>query len=906
VAVGALTFLFTDIEASTRRWEADPQAMSGALADHDAILKRSVTDAGGTVFKHTGDGICAVFPSAAPALAGALTAQRRLSGGPLRVRIAVHSGDVEERDGDYFGPTLNRVARLLAAAWGGQTLVSGATAELAGGRLPAGSTLVELGVHRLADLSRPERILQLNGEALDTAFPPLRTFSVRRSNLPATLTRFVGRETELAEIVQLLSASRLVTLTGVGGAGKTRLGIEAARRLADGFPDGVFFVDLATVVDPALVSAAVAAGLELMLDQTGTLTDQLAAYLERRVTLVVLDNCEHVVAAAAAVVDTLIRRAPSIVVLATSREPLGIPGETVWRVPSLTVADAIDLICDRARSAQPGFCPGPEDQTALERICSRLDGIPLAIELAAARLHLLSPADVARRLDDRFRLLTGGARTAVDRHRTLQATIDWGHDLLDEPSRALLRRLSVFAGSFDVESAEAVGGANALDLLGDLVDRSWVAVEPRDGARVRYRLIETIRQYAADKLAQAGEADKARAAHHRRFATLAEHRGEAHSMNPAGLARVRLDEDNFRAALEWALEAHDRDSSLELASAMIAYLGFTGRGGEARDYLQRALAMEPSRHDRRTITAMWLLGAFLPLVGEARGAERVLTEALQLAESGNSPQLMANIRTSLARHMSSQDPDRAAMLLADPDPAETQRGEADGLERTAGEPTLRIGHYTTLNRGWVALAAGDLEAAEQWFDRAQQRAEGDTVLFTHAAAPLAAVLAARGQSGRAAAMADQAVEAARTINLPVVRVMALTRAAEASILLGRPAKASESLAESSRILRDVGTSVWVGDTLNLVAIIAAHRGIYPAAARLLGAAGRIDAMTGSPFRPLAPRADLAANRARTGLGDQRFSAEHTVGAELTTDEALTLALTTALGHPAETETGPGL
>ncbi len=537
---GALTFLFTDIEASTRRWEADAAAMSAALAQHDDTLRTAITGAGGTVFKHTGDGMCAVFPSAATALAGAVAAQQQLANGPLRVRMAVHSGDVEQRGGDYFGPTLNRAARLLAAAWGGQTVVSAATAELTGDDLPAGCRLIDLGLHRLADLNRPERIFQLTGEEIGAEFPSLRTVSARRHNLPSSLTSFVGRDRELAEVADLLKVARLVTVTGVGGVGKTRLATEAAARALDGFPDGAFLVELAPVTDTGLVPATVAAALGLLLDQSGSLPDQLCAYLERRTALIVLDNCEHVVDAAAALAGKLLRETPGVVVLATSREPLGVAGEAVWRIPPLEPADAFELVCERARAADVSFSPSEADVTELYGICARLDGIPLALELAAARLHLLSPAEIAARLDDRFRLLTGGARTAVDRQRTLRATIDWGYDLLDEPSRSLLCRLSVCSGGFDLAAAEALGRTaddpDVLDRLGGLVDRSWVAVDTSGAGPARYHLIETIRQYADEKLAEAGEADDARRAHALHFRSLAEARGEAVLGLDAGLA----------------------------------------------------------------------------------------------------------------------------------------------------------------------------------------------------------------------------------------------------------------------------------------------------------------------------------------------------------------------------------
>jgi predicted ATPase/class 3 adenylate cyclase len=883
VRAGALTFLFTDIEASTRRWEADRAGMSAALARHDEALRAAVTEAGGTVFKHTGDGICAVFGSAAAGLAAAISGQQRLVSGPLRVRMGIHSGDVEQRGGDYFGPTLNRVARLTAAAWGGQTLVSAAAAELAGDDIPPGTALVDLGVHRLADLSRPDRIFQLSSEGLEETFPPLRTFSARRDNLPATLTRFVGREVELGELADLLEKSRLVTVAGVGGAGKTRLATEVAHRLAERFPDGAFLVELAPITDPQLVPATVATTLGLILDQPTPLPVQLADYLERRTTLLVLDNCEHVIEAAASLAATVLGRTPGTVVLATSREPLGIPGETVWRIPPLGARDALDLVCDRATAADPRFSVSDADILALERICARLDGLPLALELAAARLHLLSPAELAARLDDRFRVLTGGARTVVDRHRTLRAAIDWGYDLLDEPSRSLLRHLSVCAGGFDLAAAEAVGGPDALDLLGGLVDRSWVAVEPLGAGPTRYRLIESIREYAAEKLAQAGETADARRAHCHHFRQLAETRGDVPGLKLEWLAWVRLEEDNLRGALEWSAGRGDRDTCLELATAVISYFAFTGRGSEGRNWLERALAIDPPDTSERTLLAMWLLGAFLPLAAESEAGETMLQQAVELARRWGPAGLAANIRTSLARQLASRDPDRAVTLLT--------------TDVVTGGP-LADSAWGALNRGWVRLAAGDPEAAEQSFSQVLETAGSHLFPMIHAAAALAPLVAARGETERASTLAGDAVEQARPLDLPIVLVMALTRAAEVSVLLGRPADAVQRLAESVRLLRDLGTRAWVGDSLKLTAVVAAHRGEHAAAARLLGAAEAVDATTGDTQRPLASGTDLAASRASHALGDERFAAEHSAGAGLTVDAALTLALTTALGSGA--------
>ncbi len=881
---GTFTFLFTDIESSTRQWEADALAMSEALTRHDAVMRSAIASAGGEVFKHTGDGICAVFPSAAAGLAGAFAAQQELAGGPLRVRMAVHTGTAEMRGGDYFGPTLNRAARIMAGAWGGQVLVSAATAELAGDLLPPGSELVDLGEHHLADLSRPERILQLHDAELDTEFPPLRTTSARRHNLPAALTRFVGREEELARLAGLLKNSRLVSVVGVGGAGKTRLATEASIRALPDFPDGAFLVELATVVDPDHVPAAVASALGALLGSEGALGVGLASYLERRRTLIVLDNCEHVIEAAAALAEVLLRRAPMVVVLATSREPLGVPGETVWRIPPLGGADALDLLCDRARTAEPGFAPAPADAQALERICTRLDGLPLAIELAAARLHMLSASEIATRLDDRFRLLTGGARTAVDRHRTLRATIDWGYELLDEDSQTLLRRLSVFAGGFDLSAAEAVGGPDALDLLSGLVDRSWVAVEPPGGGTSRYRLIETIRQYSAEKLAEAGEAAAARQAHCDHFRELA---GGDHFIRDElpWIRAVRADRDNYRTAIEWAESQDDGAAAIDMAVALGPALTLAEGDGESVDRLRRALAIGGDGLPTARLRGLCYL-AFALSINETRPGARAEARAAA-----------SEVLTLPCAAPDRRYHDIATMLLAMMDAAEHgATGSASRSVRQAfdalRESDRRMAIWAAQTQAWLAVAHEDSTTAERWFEESLGLAKDSGSFFAdcHISSALAPLRAARGDGDGALALAEWAVSLSRQVDFPLNQVMALARLAETAILAGVPARAAEALSESLPLLRDTGSRHFAALSLELAAVVAAHHERCQAAARLLGAARAQDEITGQTDRIQAPGAGFARMRSRQALGPDAYAAEVAAGAGLTVDMALTFAV----------------
>jgi predicted ATPase/class 3 adenylate cyclase len=555
------TFLFTDVEGSTRRWEAEPEAMPALLAAHDQTLVVAVEAHRGTVFKHTGDGICAVFPSAAEAVSAAVEAQRNLE---LPVRMAVHSGEAIQRDGDYFGVALSRCARLMEAGHGGQVLLSASSAGVLGPEVE----VRDLGEHRLRDLSEPERIFQVLTEQPPHEFPALRTLDAVRHNLPVLRSSFVGRELELIEVCQRLEAGPLVTLTGIGGCGKTRLALESAARLIDRFPQGVFFVDLAVLSDPELVSQAVASALGLHVVDSGV--QNLASHLEGRRVLVVLDNCEHVVDACAELVDGLLGACRELQILATSRESLGVDGEHVFRVPSLSLeSDAKRLFVDRARAAGATLGLDASDDDAVTEICRRLDGIPLAIELAAARTTHLSPAQIVERLSDRFRLLTGGRRR-VQRQQTLSAAIDWSHDLLSPDEQMLLRRLAVFRGSFSLEEVEEICRRDAVDLLGSLVDKSLVTVQV-DCAVSRYRLLETVRLYAEERLLASGEAAELRSAHRDWLLTWLESLPVGQLVEPGGGDQLVPEVDNLAAALDWSLDENRLDLIARMASRMIGY-----------------------------------------------------------------------------------------------------------------------------------------------------------------------------------------------------------------------------------------------------------------------------------------------------------------------------------------------
>ncbi|MGO9506738.1 MAG: ATP-binding protein [Mycobacterium sp.] len=573
---GVVTFLFTDVEGSTRRWEADADGMRVALAAHDDVLRSAIEAHGGWLFKHTGDGVCAAFSSARSAVEASIAAQRALA---LPVRMGLATGEAQLREGDYFGPVLNRAARVMAAGYGGQILLADSTAGLL-----HGVDLLDLGRRRLKDLPTAVGVFQVRASGLRTDFPPLRALDVGAGNLRRATTSFVGRQAEVAEVQAALRKHRLVTLTGVGGVGKTRLATEVAAQLAGEFPDGVWLFELAAVTDPAAVPDAVATALGVTQQPGMSITDSVAAALEGRTRLLVFDNCEHLRDAAADLVETFLARSPTVRILATSREGLGLADEQLWPVPSLDVGGgtdsiAVTLFADRARSVAPRFSlTDASDADAVVEICRRLDGIPLAIELAASRMASMSPIEVRDRLDQRFRLLVG-SRRGLERHQTLRHAVAWSYDLLGGDEKALLERCSVFAGGFDLQSACAIarfghdGEYTVLDLLDALVRKSLL-VAARSAGRTRFSMLETIRQFAEEQLVARGEATRVRAAHGRYFAERetdilarwdSPRQREAYDWFTAELA-------NLRVAFRLAADIGDLDA----AGAIACYAGLFG------------------------------------------------------------------------------------------------------------------------------------------------------------------------------------------------------------------------------------------------------------------------------------------------------------------------------------------
>lgn len=668
---GTVTLLLADVEGSTTLWESRPDEMTAAVARLDRVVVEAVSRHAGVrpVEQGEGDSFVVAFARASDAVACALELQLRAPA-PIRLRIGLHTGEVQLRDeGNYIGPTINRAARLRDLAHGGQTVLSRTTDDLVADRLPDAAYVVDQGVHTLRDLPRPERVVQLCHPELQSEFPPLRSAKDAVGQLlPVHLTSFIGRGGALAELTGILATSRLVTLTGAGGVGKTRLAVELARLAQDDF-DGVHYIDLAPITDAVVVPGTVVHALGVT-DRPGVrATDVVVHLVSNRRVLLVFDNCEHLLDESARLISEVVGTCASVSVLTTSREPLGVAGEVTWRVPSLPIADdAVDLFVDRARLARPDFRATAANSSAVEDVCRRLDGMPLAIELAAARIRSLTLDEIRDSLTDRFRLLTGGARTSMRRQQTLWASVDWSHALLTDAERALFRRLAVFAGGFDLGGARAVAAGDdvashqVLDQLTLLVDKSLVVADDA-GGRTRYRMLETVRQYAQERLSESGEAHALRTAHRDHYT----HRAALLDVPitdperwPVRQAANEL--DNFRTAVEWSRDEGDIEAVLTLVSSLWSLLMSRGLLREATAWFDAAFADDGARYpgvDPR----IWAraLADRVMLYGACHSPASLADaqEALEIAQELGDTELVARALTACAS-TAAFEPDAAA------------------------------------------------------------------------------------------------------------------------------------------------------------------------------------------------------------------------------------------------------
>lgn len=781
-----VAILFTDIEGSTRLLQQLGPVFPTVLLAHNNILRAAFASHGGEERREEGDSFFVTFPAASDAVAAALAAQRSLGAhawpteAAVRVRMGVHIGEIQTVAGMVVGMAVHEAARISTAAHGGQVLVSAVATELAGA-LPDGAEWLDLGHHRLKDIGAPIQLFQLTHADLATDFPPLRSQGASRNNLPAQASAFIGRDREVAEVDALLGESRLVTVTGAGGAGKSRVALRVAAEQGVRFDDGVWFVDLAPVSDATAVAQQIAVALGL----SDAAAADLGAAIGQRKVLLLMDNCEHLITAVVDVVDDLLHRCAGVSVLATSREPLGVTGEVAWRLPSLDDDDAVELFCTRARAVNSRFALTDLNRAAVGDVCRRLDAIPLALELAAARLGSLSVEQLASRLDQRFRLLSGGARGAMARQRTLQATVDWSYDFLEPSAQAVLRRLGAFVGGFTLEAAEVVcttAGVDALDVL-DLVDqlvaKSLLVAEERDG-RVRYRLLETIRHYALDRLLQAGETSAARDAHLMWAAQMAADAEPALWFGIGDtdwLARLDIEDGNMRAAFAWALEGGELSAAtsmlvstmmwftarsrsvegLEMCQGLLAaggsdedrsLLGFlallfaTNTGGQLdADALTRAKrdvgSLSQSSHPWMALLAAGYFAAWSIVAGDAASTKRAIRACQAAVETarGAQPTLLGMTLQALSW---------AYMEAGDLDAARAAAGEALALVSAVG---LSVGESRlSANLAHIAIRAGDLDAAWHHAERTVEfaRRTSDTWIIIAGTRLLSQIAARRG------------------------------------------------------------------------------------------------------------------------------------------------------------------
>ena len=926
---GTVMLLFTDIEGGIRLWEADREAMAEVSARHNQIVREQVEAHGGQVFAAVGEAFRAVFASPASALTAAVAIQRAVaaepwpSGLPVRVCVALHAGVCVERDGEYLGPVANRTAQLLSVGHGGQVLMTRAAQELLADRLPDGIGLRDLGEHRLKDLGRPEWVFQATGPGLTDGFGPLRSLDdpALRNNLPSQSTSFFGRDAELAELRSLLGGgSRLVTIAGPGGIGKSRLALQAAAEALDGSDRGVWLIELAPVAEPELVARTAAAVLGVREEPGRFMIDTLVEAVGDRRLLLILDNAEHVLGAVAKVADAIMRSCPRSCLLVTSRQPLGIGGERVMRVGPLAVPPAdldspqplaafesVQLFAEHAAMRRQGFTLDGTSAAAVAAICRRLDGIPLAIELAAARLGSLSASEINSRLDQRFQLLTTGSRTALARHQTLRALIDWSYELLSPDERLAAERFSVFAGGWTLEAAEAVaaGGGiedwQVLDLLAALVDKSLVQAE-ESGGSIRYRLLETLRAYASERLAQRGSAVQhgVRSAHRDHYLALVE-TAAAHLRGPDELRWLDMIEaefDNIRAALAFSItDADSAEPGLRLAAWLRWFCYMRGHSVEViealRALLARADARQPTSHVARALTVnCHLLNHF----GRDSTIPSMAAEAITIARGLGDDALAGDALAALNWFNFLQGDLPAALARAD---------EAVALARAAGQPrliTATLGH-----RAVFKSEMGDLDAsfADQQEILALSRASGDNYVLALTLANLGIDKLTTGEFQAALALLQDALTVADAHGYQHLSAGVQENLGFAYLMDGDVASARRLLAGVLDTARATGEKTYVHAALLGLALAVGADGDPTVAATLHGAADHEYEQAGRAFEAI--ESGLRASdhaRLLEALGAAAFNAAYSRGRTLSQSDTIALALDTARADPGPAVAGP--
>jgi predicted ATPase/class 3 adenylate cyclase len=869
---GTVTFLFTDIEGSTRLWERDARRMQRALARHDEILKSTVEAHGGYVFKMVGDACCAAFSSTPRALEAALLAQRAIFEEPwdeecrIRVRMALHTGVAEERDGDYFGPPVNRVARLLSAGHGGQVLLSAATQELVRDQLPEGVELRDLGEHRLKDLFRPERIFQPAAPDLQQEFPSLRTLESRPNNLPIQPTVLIGRERELEMVRERLLRPevRLLTLTGPGGTGKTRLGLQAAAELLEDFPDGVFFVPLAAIGDPGLVPSTIAQALGVGEVGEKPLIETLKDHLRGKRLLLMLDNFEQVIEATP-LLEELMTAAHGLKVLVTSRTALRLYGERQFAVGPLSVPDttkhypdvaalsqyeAVRLFVERAQDSKPDFSVTNENALAVAEICARLDGLPLAVELAAARIRLLTPQAMLSRLSNRMKLLTGGARNLPERQRTLRGAIEWSYSLLEEEEQTLFQRLGVFAGGRTLEAIETVCDAegdlemDVLDGVESLVDKSLLRQEEGPEGEPRFVMLETIHEFAREKLKESGEAEEIKRAHAEFFLALTEE-AEPELTGPdqaSWFRRLEAEHDNVRVALSWALGGGDAELGLRLFGALMYYWSYRGHLSEGASWIEQALHGNRGASVPVRAKVLRTAGVLANDQGDHERSESFLEESAALYREIDDKRGLARALNNLGNNVADGGDWRRAEALYQ---------ESVDLARELRDKE-RLSQAVN-NLGWAALCQEHYERATEALEEglAVAQSQGDQGLVGAIDLNLGWVALGQGDDARASALFGEALERFRMLEDPLN----------------------------------------IAECLEGFAGLAGAQGEGERAARLYGAAASLRKSLGAPLLPGdRPRYERQLSAARSLVAEDVWEAAWLEGHAMTLDQAVSYAL----------------
>jgi predicted ATPase/class 3 adenylate cyclase len=905
---GTLTFLFTDIEGSTKMWEQDPEAMQASLARHDELLRSVIEERGGYIFKTVGDAFCCAFPTTPEALEAALEVQRALIAqewgetGPIRVRMALHTGATEERDGDYFGPPLNRVARLLSAAHGGQVLLSAATHEMVRDQLPAGATLIDLGERRLKDLFRPERVFQLLAPGLPSEFPPLRTLDAHGNNLPVQPTPLVGREREVSEVAERVRSeeARLITLTGPGGTGKTRLALQAAADLMDEFSDGVFFVALATITELELVASTIALALGVKESAEQSLMESLKNYLRDKRLLLVLDNFEQVLEGAPLVGELLVA-CPKLKVLATSRIPLRLYGEQEYLVPPLSLPDpkvmpplevmtqyeAVKLFVQRARSVKADFEVTNENAPAVAEICARLDGLPLAIELAAARTRMLPPQKMLERLGNRLELLKGGARDLPTRQQTLRGTIDWSYELLEEEEKTLFGRLSVFSGGRTLEAIEVIcdpqGELEALEVVESLLEKSLLRQEEGVDGEPRFVMLETVHEYTREKLQESGEEQGIRRAHAQYFLALAEE-GEAQVRGPEAakwLERLEAEHDNMRAALSWSLGQEEVELGLRLGGALWRFWWMRSHYSEGRRWLENALAIDGRGSPSARAMALAGIGEIASHQGDLDQAQEACEQGLELS-ANEASEARIYLLLSLAK---------VARMREDYKWATQLNEESAALSREMRD-TWGLAS-SLLGSALVNHIRGDTERATELHEESMDlfREWGDRQGLAFCSLDLGLVAISQGDLVRAAKLTEEAVALFRELGSRGDVSMNLNNLGWIAFLRDDLGRAVDLYKQSLALAWETGMYTVVLDDLVGFACLAGAQGDAVRAAQLCGAAEALHEATGYPQDPIS-HAEMEPYIAsgRSQIDEAVWAKAWEEGRKMTLEEAVSYAL----------------